>query len=205
MITLNLQYFGGRGSAAGKRTNSREPGTVTVNSKDIDKATFKKDLGGTWGASAGTVTDYDGTEEKNGVEMRIVSNREDGRTFYTTRFIVKGQGRDWQYSDTEYYSLNSAKNGVKSDVKSYLSNLKPRTTTKTASNPNKKSRASTPTQSFSEQLASTRERARSLSTSMELRKAYRTAFSKEERRIYADELKRRGYKVPRGNIYHTNA
>lgn len=134
MLIMNLQLFGGRGSAGGsnisrkirearelqaRNESSRQKQIVRIGSKsDINNATFKKDVSGSYRATVGTM-EYDGNTTP-AVEMRIMPGRDEGKSFYRTRFIVHGNNRDWQYDDTKYSSLNAAKSAVKEDVKDYI-------------------------------------------------------------------------------------
>ena len=119
--------MGGRGSTGGNSPSSGKATarqTLSVTNDGIDKATFKADkLTNRYVASTGTVTYPDGEKSNKAVEMVVMRGRDEGKTFYTTRFIVKHTGADWQYVDRQYSSLNAAKAGVKDDVKEYLSDL----------------------------------------------------------------------------------
>lgn len=183
MIKLDLQYFGGRGGAGGKRTES------STSSDSIRPLPAKKPTNSTKEGTQAILNAPEGSKIRV-EQFSSITGKPTGKTeeyeLHNGTWSGRGVG---SFENTPNGLLTRAsKNGTTPGI--WLENY-----TKPASKQ--------PT--HEERLASTRERARSLSTSMELRKAYRTAFSKEERKIYADELKRRGYKVPRGNIYHTNA
>ena len=127
MIKLNLQFFGGRGGSGGKRTSSSNESNTNTDTLKIkggptvwNRIKFTKDLGGTWGATFGTLTTAQGERIREAVQLRIVPGRENGKNYYTTRFIVMGGGRDWQYSDERYPTLKAAQEAVKSDARSYI-------------------------------------------------------------------------------------
>lgn len=124
-MRMNLQFFGGRGSggtnakANAVATAARE--TANIGSEaNIDKASFSKSLSGVYIASVGSMKRNYTNESSPAAQMAIVPHRENGKTFYTTRYIVYGGNRDWQDSSTQYSSLNAAKKGVKNSLKDYI-------------------------------------------------------------------------------------
>ena len=125
--------MGGRGSSGGNNPGSGKATTeskavkqkLAVTESEISKVTFKQDKSANrYVASTGTVTYPDGETSNKAVEMVVMRGRDKGKDYYTTRFIVKHVGADWQYNTTKYSSLNAAKAGVKTDVKEYLEDLK---------------------------------------------------------------------------------